>query len=189
MPRNERYYVFDHSYDASEDALTLDLDCPERDRCYRVTWQPEHLGAPMRVLAHWEFDCIESAEPLPRAEEDDLERWLDASDDVAELLEGYRRDERGGVGVVNITHAQHALARLQRLEQDLSDEDIEPCSWCGVDCAKWTLRDAEDALRGIPGAEHDCGEVCIGCLQAREQELDEAAHAYTEPDHIEEGWR
>lgn len=188
MPRNERYFVLDSSYHGPTDTLTLELDSPGRDRCYVVEWRAEEVSR-LRIVEHWTYDCVPSREPLPREEEDDLERWIDASDDVAELLEGYRRDEREAVGVVNITHAQHVLARLKRLESDLSDEEIVPCDWCALDCPRWTLRDAEDALRGIPGAERDCGEVCIGCLQAREQELDEAAHAYTEPDHIEEGWR
>jgi hypothetical protein len=69
------------------DVVELELDSTSYRRAYRATWD----GTKLRVLGHWSDDCVEHTGALPMPEWRELERFVDASDVVAdELVNGGR---------------------------------------------------------------------------------------------------
>jgi hypothetical protein len=71
------------NHDAYE--LVIELESDHYGRSYRCTWNPTRADS-MAMLAHWDESCEESNADLSPNEARDVERFLDASDEVTEAF-------------------------------------------------------------------------------------------------------
>lgn len=88
------YYIEDWAF-LSDGTLRVELDCPERDRCYEATYDP--VERVVEVVAHWSNDgrgCERQTSRLDRVEEREVERWIECSPQVARIVEEERQEIR-----------------------------------------------------------------------------------------------
>lgn len=82
---NPKFAICAMHFDHAIDELVVELECPERDRNYVVTWNPLK-AASLTLVKHWQSDCVESTSALCPSEMRDVERFVDSSDEVAEAF-------------------------------------------------------------------------------------------------------